>query len=370
MRPTSRTSPAALLLLTVAAMLATAHTVETFGGGGVLAPRAAVARQWSHPGLGLIFGDTAATRRARAKQRAEGRLIDFVELMWPILDPGQPFVRTWVQEAICAHLEAITAGRITKLLVNVPPGFTKSRIVNVMWPAWEWGPKNRPDLRYMAWSYDAKLSQDQNDDCRKVIQSDLYQSLWGDRFEILGDTDAKSYYKNDKGGWRRSSSVGGAGTGYRADRLIFDDPHNVRDADSEAALKEATRWFARTLPTRVRNASGDTKVKVPYWVRAAHGLGLEQDPDDARPVVASATIGIMQSVHLHDISGVILKNPALGYEILLVEMRFKGDQHPARKSPHWKGSSIGYKDPRTQIGELADPIRFPLAEDRCRWKRR
>jgi hypothetical protein len=179
MRPTSRTSPAALLLLTVAAMLATAHTVETFGGGGVLAPRAASARQWSHPGLGLIFGDTAATRRARAKQRAEGSLIDFVELMWPILDPGQPFVRTWVQEAICAHLEAVTAGRITKLLVNVPPGFTKSRIVNVMWPAWEWGPRNRPDLRYMAWSYDAKLSQDQNDDCRKVIQSELYQSLLG-----------------------------------------------------------------------------------------------------------------------------------------------------------------------------------------------
>lgn len=302
----------------------------------------------------------AAELERRAKERAELHLIDFVELMWPILDPGQPFVRTWVQEAICAHLEAISDGRLTNLLINVPPGFTKSRIVNVMWPAWEWGPRNRPDLRYMAWSYDARLSEDQNDDCRKVIKSDVYQRFWGDRFEVLGNSDAKSYYKNNKGGWRRSSSVGGAGTGYRADRLIFDDPHAVKDADSQAALKEATRWFARTLPTRVRNASGEVRVRVPFWVRAVHGLGLEEDPDDDRPVSASATIGVMQRIHLHDIAGVILKNlAALGYEVLLIEMRYKGAAHPARKLETWRPSSIGWADPRSVLGELADPIRFP-----------
>lgn len=335
--------------------------------GEPIAPHAAAERlvaagEGIHPAVPILFGSTHRGRLEAARSKAERRLIHFVELMWPLLDPGQPFVRTWVQEAICAHLEAVTAGKITKLLINVPPGFTKSRLVNVMWPAWEWGPKNRPDLRYMAWSYDARLSEDQNNDCRKIIESPIYQQFWGDRFELLGDSNAKSYYKNDKGGWRRSSSVGGAGTGYRADRLLFDDPHNVRDADSQAALKEATTWFAKTLPTRVRNASGDVRIKVPFWVRAVHGLDLEDDPDDDRPVTQSATIGIMQRVHLHDISGVILKNPALGYEVLLIEMRYRGDTHPARKSPNWKPSSIGYEDPRTVLGQLADPIRFPLAE--------
>jgi phage terminase large subunit-like protein len=100
---------------------------------------------------------------------------------------------------------------------------------------------------------------------------------------------------------------------------------------------------------------------VPYWVRAAHNT-LEDDPDDPRPVTASATVGIMQRVHLYDVSGVILENPALGYEVLLIEMRYKGDQHPARMSPHWRGSSIGYTDWRTKPGDLADPIRFPEAE--------
>lgn len=312
-------------------------------------------------GLALLLGDPRAGLMEIAKDKAEASFIDFVELMWPVLDPEQPFVRTWVQEAICAHFEAVHRGKITKLLINVCPGFTKSRIA-MLFTAWEWGPKNRPDLRYMAWSYSAGLSEDHNADCRKVIESPIYQAFWGDRFELDETANAKAYFKNNKGGWRRSSSVGGQSTGYRADRLIFDDPHNVKDADSEAALKEATTWFAKSLPTRVRNLGGGQRVKVPYWVRAVHGLGLDADPDDDRPVTVSATIGIMQRVHLHDISGVILKNPALGYEILLIEMRYKGADHPARKSPAWKASSIGYQDPRTEYGQLADEARFPEAE--------
>lgn len=351
--------PAANLLLLVAAVLLAA-TASAAGASLDTQGLAAAASVVRYPvELTLLLSRPQLTRHRDAKLRAESRLIDFVELMWPVLDPGQPFVRTWVQEAICRHLEAISAGRLVRLLINVPPGFTKSRLVNVMWPAWEWGPKNRPDLRFMSWSYSDELSEDQNNDCRKIIESEVYQRFWGDRFSIDGNSDAKSYYKNDKGGWRRSSSIQGQGTGFRADRLIFDDPHPVKAGDSEAMLKMATRWFAQTLPTRVRNAGGDVKVKVPFWVREVHGLGLEQDPDDKRPVMASATIGVMQRIHLHDISGVILKNPTLGYEHLLIEMRYKGDQHPARCAPGWRGSSIGYQDPRTEIGQLADPIRFP-----------
>lgn len=315
-----------------------------------------------HPALGFLLSGGRATRNEQARRRCELNFIDFVELMWPVLEPEQPFVRGWVQEAVCAHLQAVTEGKLTKLLINVPPGFTKSMLVSVMWPAWEWGPRNRPDLRYMSWSYSAELTEQHNENCRKIIEHEIYQAFWGDRVQLDETTNSKRYYKNTKGGWRRSSSIEGVATGYRADRLIWDDPHNVKDADSKAALREATRWFARTLPTRVRNPGGDVKVKVPFWVREVHGMPLEQDPEDKRKVLASATIGIMQRVDLHDISGIILKNPKLGYEILLVEMRYQGDDHPARKSEAWKPSSIGYRDPRTEIGELADPIRYPAEE--------
>jgi hypothetical protein len=37
-----------------------------------------------------------------------------------------------------------TPASITRLLINVPPGTMKSLLAGVFWPAWEWGPKNRP----------------------------------------------------------------------------------------------------------------------------------------------------------------------------------------------------------------------------------
>lgn len=288
---------------------------------------------------------------AIAKRRAETSLIDFVELFWVVVDPKQPFVRGVVQELVASHLEDVTAERILNLLINVPPGFTKSMLVNVFWAAWEWGPKRRPDLRYISWSYSLKLTRRDNEACRKIINSPLYQRLWGQcepckaraegaprcaacerdkRFRLSGNTNAKDYYENDWGGFRIASSVGGAGTGMRADRLIFDDPHNVKQGESDVQRQATVDWFAGTLPTRVRNADGATvDIQMPEWVRRAHGL-----PDDygryEDGAKASATVGIMQRLHLEDVSGIILATPELGYTHLMIEMEYKGDAHPAR----------------------------------------
>lgn len=346
--------PATLVLLMAIGLAAQAAAVPI----DPLAASRAVIASAAPAAASLLFASIRDSRLELIRERCESSFLDFVELMWPALDPGQPFVRGKVQEAIALHLEAVTAGKIKNLLANVPPGSTKTYLVNVFWPAWEWGPCNRPDLRFMAWSYSRHLAEKANADCRKVIGHPIYQKFWGDRFQLDTSSDAKSYYENDKGGWRRSSSIKGEATGFRADRLIWDDPHNVKHADSKAELEIATRWFARTLPTRVRSMTGDIDVKVPWWVRDVHG-DLLDDPDDDRPVFASATVGIMQRVHAHDVSGIILKNPALGYEILLIEMRYKGDQHPARKLETWPASTIGYADWRKEIGDLADPVRYP-----------
>ena len=81
-------------------------------------------------------------RSALDREWAERKLRRFVELVWNVLEPNRPFVSGWAVEAICEHLEAVTAGQIRRLLINVPPGFMKSLSTDVFWPAWEWGPKN------------------------------------------------------------------------------------------------------------------------------------------------------------------------------------------------------------------------------------
>lgn len=252
---------------------------------------------------------------------AQDSLLHFIEIMWSVLEPGRPFVRGWCIEAICEHLEAVSKGHIRKLLINVPPGCMKSLTTNVFFPAWEWGPRRRPDLRYIGASYSQDLTLRDNRRCRQVISSEKYQSMWGDVFEIAGDQDAKGKFETSARGWKIATSVGGAVVGERADRFIIDDPHNIKVVESDRIRESTLQWFTEVVPTRVN------------------------DPD------TSVFIVIMQRVHERDVSGLILAHE-LGYEYLCLPMEFEPDH------PHLSRNSIGFVDKRQIDGELLWPERF------------
>ena len=59
----------------------------------------------------------------------------------------------------------------------------KSLLVSVFWPCWEWGPRLRPDLRYINSSYASHLSIRDNVKSRTLIQSGWFQSRWGSVFK-------------------------------------------------------------------------------------------------------------------------------------------------------------------------------------------
>lgn len=252
---------------------------------------------------------------------SEDSLLGFVQAFWSVLEPKREFVNGWAISAICEHLEAVTRGEIRRLLMNVPPGFMKSLTTDVFWPAWEWGPKNRPDLRYVAASYSNQLTVRDNRRCRHLIQSDAYQVAWGSRFRLLAEQNAKVRYDTSARGFKIATSVGGLGTGERGDRFIIDDPHNVKDGESEAKREEALQWYTEVVPTRIN------------------------DPDK------SAIVVIMQRVHERDVSGLILANE-LGYDHLCIPMEYEED-HPFPSK-----TGLGWVDPRTRDGELAWPERF------------
>lgn len=292
-----------------------------------------------------VMANPRAAAKALCKLRAETKLIDFIKLTWPILEPAQPLIVGWAMEAICEHLEAVTRGQIRNLLINVPPGFSKSLCTNVFWPAWEWGPQNRPDLRIISWSYSSHLTKRDNERCRDLIQHPLYQALWGSRFKLKKDSNEKINYKTDHQGFRLASSIGGVGTGERGDRLILDDPHSVEGAESEIERQGTINWFGGTLSSRVRNPN--TTVNIV----------------DGHKIQPSSTVVIMQRVHLRDVAGVIIDQD-LDFEHLLIEMEYEGAKHPCRNrapdKPKFKGTSIGWVDPREASGQiLADPKRFP-----------
>jgi hypothetical protein len=126
-------------------------------------------------------------------------------------------VEGWPLETIIFHLEAITFGDINPLLINVPPGFMKSLMLNVFWPAWEWGPMNMPYLRHLAFSYAQDLTTRDNNKLVKLVTSPQFQALWGDRFTMVKIGEHRP--ENDKTGFILATSVTGVSTGERGDRV-------------------------------------------------------------------------------------------------------------------------------------------------------
>lgn len=252
---------------------------------------------------------------------AKESLIRFVELAWPVLEPEAPFVSGWAVEAVAAHLEAVSRGQIRKLLINIPPGCTKSMLVNVLWPAWEWGPLGKGAHRFISASYERGLAVRDLVRCRDLICSEWFQARWP--MGLKEDQDQKTFYVNDRTGWRFASSVGGALTGYRGDRIIIDDPHDVKRAESDAERAEARRWFTETLPTRMNK------------------------------IAESAMVMVMQRLHEQDLSGLVMKELKQDWESLVLPMRFEDDRRCV--------TSLPFVDPRTTDGALLWPERFPEA---------
>jgi hypothetical protein len=98
---------------------------------------------------------------------------------------GRVFTSTGVNANRCPSqaghrfLSALTFGDIpsNRLLINVPPGFMKSLLVDVFWPAWEWGQCNMPHTRYIAFSYsDGITTRDNNKMVRLLPRVDVQPS--------------------------------------------------------------------------------------------------------------------------------------------------------------------------------------------------
>ena len=121
-------------------------------------------------------------RSRRATETPRPTLHEFVRQAWPHLETDVAFVDNWHIQALCEHLEAVLDGRISQLLVNVPPGCMKSLLTAVFLPMWAWGPRGKPETRWMFISYDQKLSTRDSRKCRTLLNSDWYQGHWGHVF--------------------------------------------------------------------------------------------------------------------------------------------------------------------------------------------
>lgn len=239
---------------------------------------------------------------------------EFVRLAWPRVEPA-PLIWGWHLDAVCEHLEAWLRDEILDLVLNIPPGCSKSLTVSTLFPAYTW--VSRPTWRWIAASYDRDVANRSARRHRELVASDWWAARWPDVAIPSGAADSKSvgYFFNTKGGSRYTTTTGAAVTGQHGDGHLVDDPHDPKGVASVAELEATLAWHRETMPTRFR------------------------DPKRPRRIL------IMQRLHERDLSAEMTREGAV---VLCLPMRFEA-RHPHR----WP------RDRRTTEGELLVPERYP-----------
>lgn len=211
--------------------------------------------------------DPTNTLRALVKEN----LFMFLKYFWSEYSQDE-FKPNWHIKYICDELELVARKVATgtekthDLVINVPPGSTKTAIVSIMFPLWCW--VNWYWMRFITASYTQPLSLESAEYSRDVMRSDKFKVLFPD-LEIKQDKDTKSNFRivkleqvhpgvparQTRGGNRYSTSVGGTVTGFHGHVLIVDDPIDPQRAISDTEVKKANHWMDNTLPFRKVNKS-------------------------------------------------------------------------------------------------------------------
>lgn len=270
---------------------------------------------------------TALTTRTEARPVLQLTLREFVREAWGVIEPATPYVHGWHIDCMAEHLEAVSAGELRYLIINVPPRHMKSLLVSVLWPSWEW--TQRPHRRWMFASYAESLSMRDTVKSRRLMKSPWYQERWGSVFAFSGDQDTKHRYDNDQAGYRIASSVGGS-TGEGGDIRVLDDPNNIDEAESEVIREGVNDWHDQVWSMRFT------------------------DP------ATSASVIIQQRTHTKDVSGHLLEIG--GYHHLRLPAEYEPRKlvtvdHPLEVLQPHDDCPI-YADPRHDDNELLWPERF------------
>src|SRR6266571_2717587 len=235
------------------------------------------------------------------------------------LNPSVPFLHNWHNELIAAKLEACRSGELTRLIINMPPRSLKSHAAAVAFPAFLLG--HNPSAQIICSSYGEELAYKHSLDCRNLMSSQWYKSLFPTR--LSSQKLSAQEFATTQNGFRLATSVGGMLTGRGADFVIIDDALKPEEALSETQRKAVNEWFSHTLYSRLNNKS------------------------------TGCIVIVMQRLHEDDLIGHVLEQE----EWHLVRLPAIAEQDET----HTIQTPYGTKTVKRKAGEALHPAREPLA---------
>jgi hypothetical protein len=181
----------------------------------------------------------------------------FVELMFPILYPGQKLVYAGYLELIATLLMRFAERKWRNVIINLRPRHMKSALASILYPACRLGCD--PTVKFICISYGDDLAHDLSAQTRKVMRSPLYKTIFPG---TVLDKSAVDHIRTTMGGYRYATAVGSDITGFGADEIIIDDPVQPEDALSERVKQQLRDWVNSSVYTRFNDPSQGALVLV------------------------------------------------------------------------------------------------------------
>jgi predicted phage terminase large subunit-like protein len=156
-------------------------------------------------------------------------------------------------KTICDALMRVFRGECTRLIINIPPRYSKTELAVVNFIAWALG--KAPDAEFLHVSYSGDLSKNNSGHVQQVMLHEAYREI----FPATGiASDAKHHWKTTAGGVMYTAGVGGTLTGFGAGKerpefggaIVIDDPHKADEARSDTIRGNVIEWFRNTLESR------------------------------------------------------------------------------------------------------------------------
>jgi predicted phage terminase large subunit-like protein len=173
----------------------------------------------------------------------------FVQRCFYELNPQAKFLWNWHIEVMAVKLAACLEGKISRLIINIPPRHLKSLCASIALPAWWLG--HDPTAQILCASYGQELSDKLSRDCRTVMASNWYQRVFPTRLSL--HKQSVQEFVTTQQGFRFATSVGGVLTGRGGDVIVIDDPLKPDEALSATQRKAVNEWYDGTLASRLNN---------------------------------------------------------------------------------------------------------------------
>ena len=175
------------------------------------------------------------------------------------------WMHNWHHRDVCDALMRVFRGETKRLIINIPPRYSKTELAVINFMAWCFG--KVPDCEFIHISYSATLAANNAFQTRNLVQEEAFRRVFP-YFALRDDSKAKDDWRTVAGGVCYAQGTGGTITGFGAGKIrkdfggaiIIDDPHKASEASSDTIRGNVIEWFQNTLESRTN--SPDTPIIV------------------------------------------------------------------------------------------------------------